>query len=95
MALVQVAGDEEVFGLLAVYPRGSDFEVVAVDGRGRRRDDLAARLAAPGLEHEHVDRRRWTSQASWEKGIRKLAAALPPGEPPQAVAAFRIRRQQE
>ncbi len=92
MAVVQVAGDDEVFGLLALYRRGPDFEVVAVDGKGRRRDDLAARLATPGLEREYVDPRKWTSQPSWEAGIRKLAAALPSGDPPQAVAAFRVRR---
>ncbi len=92
VALVQVTGDEEVFGLLVLYQRGSDFEIVAVDGKGRRRDDLAALLTAPGLERERVEKRRWTSQPSWERSIRKLAAALPEGESPQAVAAFRIRR---
>ncbi len=93
VALVQVAGDEAVFGLLALYRRGAGFEVVAVDARGQVRGDLAARLTAPGLERESMDPRRWTSQPSWERSIRKLAAALPDGEAPQAVAAFRIRRQ--
>ena len=92
VALLQVAGDEEVFGLLAVYRRGPDFELVAIDGKGRRRDDLAAFLAANLDRRERVDARKWTSQPTWERGIRRLAESLPEGEPPQAAAAFRIRR---
>ncbi len=92
VALVQVAGDEEVFGLLAVYRHGPDFELVAVDARGRRRDDLVPLLTAPSSDREPVARRRWRSQASWKQGIRRLAESLPAGDPPQAVAAFRIRR---
>ncbi len=92
VALLQIAGDEEVFGLLAVYRRGPDFELVAVDGKGRRRDDLATSLIAGLDRRERVDARKWTSQPTWERGIRRLAESLPDGEPPQAVAAFRIRR---
>ncbi|MCP3961495.1 MAG: DEAD/DEAH box helicase family protein [bacterium] len=92
VALAQVAGDQDAFVLLALYQRGADFEVVAIDARGRRRDDLAALLTAPGLEREHADVRKWTSQRTWERGIRKMAAALPRGETPQAVAAVRVRR---
>ncbi len=92
-ALLQVTGDEDVFGLLAIYRRGPDFELVAIDAKGRRRDDLAASLTADLAHLRSMDARKWTSQASWKRGIRRLAAALPEGEPPQAVAAFRVRRQ--
>ncbi|MEM7349743.1 MAG: SNF2-related protein [Acidobacteriota bacterium] len=93
VTLLQVAGDEEVFGLLAIYRRGAGFEAVAIDGRGQRRDDLAELLIARDVDREHIDPRKWTSQPSWERGIRKLAKALPGEEMPSAVAAFRVRRQ--
>ena len=92
VTLVQLAGEEETFGLFAVYQRPGGFEAVAIDGRGRLRPDLAERLAASGLVTERVEAERWTGQAGWTKTIRKLAAALPQGEAPQAVAAFRVRQ---
>ncbi len=92
VALLQIVGEEDVFGLLVIYKRGVDFEVVAVDGRGAQRPDLAHLLCARGVDYEHVRARGWTAQPSWERGIRKLAAGLPEGEVPHAVAAFRIRR---
>lgn len=91
VALLQIPGDEEVFGLLAIYKRGVDFEVMAVDSQGRPRKDLAAKLAAPGVLTEPVEARKWTGQANWGKVIRRMAAALPEGKP-LAVAAFRVRR---
>ena len=93
VALLQIAGDEEIFGLLAIYKRGADFEVIAVDGQGKRRPELAERLAARDLEREHIRARSWTSQPSWARGIRRLATSLPDDEAPLAVAAFRVRRQ--
>jgi len=92
VALLQVAGDEEAFGLLAIYKRGSGFEAAAVDSQGRSRPDLAALLTAQALAPETVDARKWTSQKGWAPTVRRLAAALPQDEAPQAVAAFRIRR---
>ncbi len=91
VALLQIAGDEDVLGLLAVYRRGPDFELVAVDARGRR-PDLAVSLIDDLDRRERVDARKWTSQPTWEQGIRRLAESLPDGEPPQAVAVFRVRR---
>ena len=91
VALLQVPGDEEVFGLLAVYRREAGFAALAVDGLGRQRDDLAALLTKRGVDREHIDVRRWTAQPSWARGIRRLAAALPDSESPSAVAAFRVR----
>jgi ATP-dependent helicase HepA len=92
VGLLQLPGDEEVFGLLAIYRRGPDFELVAVDSQARRRPDLAARFLTGALAPEPVEVRKWTAQAGWAKAIRRLAAALPPGEEPHAVAAFRFRR---
>ncbi len=91
VALLQVHGDEEVFGLLAIYRRGVDLEAIAVDSQGRPRPDLAARLTAPDVATEPVEAKKWTSQASWNKAIRRMAAGLPEGQP-QAVAAFRVRK---
>lgn len=91
VALLQVPGDEEVFGLLALYRRGPDFEVVAVDGKGKPRPDLAARLTRETLQPEPVDPKKWTGQASWGKVIQRMTAALPDPKP-LAVAAFRVRK---
>ncbi len=92
VGLLQAAGDEDTFGLLAVYRRGAAWEAVAVDGQGRRRPELAARLTAPDFVTEPVDARKWTAQVGWVKAVRRLAAALPEGDTPQAIAAFRLRR---
>jgi len=95
VALLQIpeeAGEGEVFGLLAIYKRGPGFEAVAIDAQGRPRPEIAARLTAQALQPELVDAKKWTGQKGWAPTIRRLAAALPEGEEPQAVAAFRIRR---
>jgi ATP-dependent helicase HepA len=95
VALLQVPeenGEGEVFGLLAIYKRGPGFEAVAVDAQGRSRPDLAVRLTSQALQPELVDVKKWTGQKGWAPTIRRLAGALPEGEEPQAVAAFRIRR---
>jgi ATP-dependent helicase HepA len=91
VALLQVPGDEDLFGLLALYKRGAGFEVIVVDSQGRPRTDLAERLTARGVVTEPVEAKKWTGQAGWAKVIRRMAAALPEGKP-QAVAAFRVRR---
>jgi len=91
VALMQLAGEEEVFGLVAIYGRGPELRAVAVDAGGRRRPDLVRLLTARSLRPERVETAKWTRQASWPRGIRKMAEALPE-ERPQAVAAFRIRR---
>ena len=92
VALVQVAANEDSFGLLAIYRDGFDFEAVAVDQSGEARPDLAAMLMHPSLITEPVDSKQWTSQPSWPRGIKRLAKALPNEQPPEAVAAFRIRK---
>ncbi len=92
VALLQLTGDEEVFGLLAIYRRGPGWEAVAIDAQGRPRPDLAAQFAAIGLAPEFVDAKKWTGQGAWRKTIHRMAAALPQGEEPEALAAFRVRR---
>lgn len=96
VALLQVPGDpgdEETFGLLALYKRGAGFEAVAVAGPGELRPDLAERFTTQTLRPEPIDVKKWTGQSGWGKAIRRLAKALPEGDGPHAVAAFRIRRQ--
>ncbi|HXO22038.1 MAG TPA: helicase-related protein, partial [Thermoanaerobaculia bacterium] len=92
VALLQVAGDEDAFGLLAIYKTGPQWQAVAVDREGNPRPDLAAVLTVPGSSFELVEAKKWTAQAGWAKTIRKMAEALPKGDEPQAVAAFRVRR---
>ena len=92
VALLQIPGDEETFGLLAIYRDAADWRAVAVDAKGQPRPDLAARLTAGALETEPIEAKKWTSQASWKKAIRRMAEGLPKEEKPQAVAAFRVRR---
>ena len=95
VALLQIPGDEETFGLLAIYRDvrdSADWRAVAVDAKGQPRPDLAARLTAGALETEPIEARKWTAQASWKKAIRRMAEGLPKEERPQAVAAFRVRR---
>ncbi len=92
VALLQIPGDEETFGLLAIYRDGSDWRAVALDGKGQPRPDLAERLTTGVLETEPIEAKKWTAQASWSKAIRRMADHLPKGEKPQAVAAFRVRK---
>ena len=91
-ALLQIPGDEDTFGLLAIYGTGADWRAVAVAGRGETRADLAERLTSETLRPEPIDVKKWTAQTGWSKAIRRLADALPKEEKPQAVAAFRVRR---
>jgi ATP-dependent helicase HepA len=91
VALLQLPGPEETFGLLALYKRGADFEAIVVDQKGKRRPDLARWLTAQALRSEPIEAKKWTSQASWAKVIQRMAAALP-NLKPLAVAAFRVRK---
>lgn len=95
VTLLQIPGDEETFGLLAIYRDvrdSADWRAEAVDAKGQPRPDLAARLTAGELDTEPIEAKKWTSQASWKKAIRRMAEGLPKEEKPQAVAAFRVRR---
>jgi ATP-dependent helicase HepA len=92
VALFQIPGDEELFGLMAIYREGADWRAEVVDGKGTPRPDLAARLTAEPIVPEPTEVKKWTAQASWGKAIRRMADALPKDVTPQAVAAFRVRR---
>ena len=92
VTIVQVAANEDTFGLLVIYRDGFDFEAVAVDQSGEERPELAAMLIHPSLITEPVDSKQWTSQPSWPRGIKRLAKGLPSDRRPEAVAAFRIRK---
>ncbi len=99
VTLFQIPGDEETFGLLAIYRDANDagnagnWHAVAVDAKGQPRPDLATLLTTQPLQTEPIEAKKWTSQASWKKAIRRMADGLPKGEKPQALAAFRVRRQ--
>src|SRR6185295_1690212 len=90
VALLQITGDEEAFGLLAIYKDGDDWRAIAVDSQGRTRPDLAEKFTAETLRPEPIDVKKWTGQASWGKAIRRMAEKLPVEEP-MALAAFRVR----
>lgn len=90
VSLMQVAGDEEVFGLMAIYKRGPVVQAFAIDKHGEPRPDLARLLTSQSTQPERVDAKKWTRQSAWAKGIRRMAEHLPKGEVPQAVTAFRI-----
>jgi hypothetical protein len=102
VTLFQIPGDEETFGLLAIYRDALDsgtagnagsWHAVAVDAKGQPRPDLATLLTTQPLQTEPIEAKKWTGQASWKKAIRRMADGLPKGEKPQALAAFRVRRQ--
>jgi len=92
VGLLQIPGDEETFGLLAIYRDAADWRAVAVDAKGQPRPDLATLLTAGEFETEPIEAKKWTSQASWKKAIRRMAEGLPKEEKPQTLAAFRVRR---
>lgn len=95
VAMVQAPGEQEEFGLLALYKEGEalgeGIEAVAVDARGRQRPDLAERLVSGDAELEPVRSKRWSGGKKWSTGIHRLARKLPADREPRALAAFRIR----
>ena len=105
VAMLQVPGEREEFGLLAILKKAPDgeapampglgdggYELLALDAQGRPRPDLAALFGSRSFESEGVELKQWTSQPSWPKGIRRMAQALPEGRELLALAAFRVRR---
>jgi len=90
-AFLNLSGDDDASGLLAIYEQGAGFRVEVVDAAGRSRPDLLAGLLEAESLVSPVASRRLAAQPGWEKGLRRLAAALPTGEVPLAVAAFRMR----
>jgi len=102
VAMLQVPGEREEFGLLAILKNAAEgtsqedegglYELLALDAQGRSRPDLAALFGSRSFESEPVELKQWTSQPSWPKGIRRMAQALPEGRELLALAAFRVRR---
>lgn len=91
-ALLQIAGDEEVFGLLAVVADGLSWRAIAVDNRGNQRPDLAELLTGRGVDFEGFEAKKWTQQKSWRRGILRMADSLPDQGNPILLAAFHIRQ---
>lgn len=89
-ACFTTAGDDEVFGLLALYKRESDIEAIVVDAHGRLRPDLVEVLIDPECDLTPADGRRWASVPGWSEAIHRMAVAIPNRDVPQALAAFRI-----
>ncbi len=90
VALLDTQGDDELFGLLAIYKSGPKFEAVAVDMNGRERPDLAERLTRRPLKTRRVKADTWTGQAGWSKLIRSLGELIDSRGRPVALAAFHI-----
>jgi hypothetical protein len=83
---------ERGFGLLALYRRERGFDAVCVDSTGNRRPDWAEALTTRPLRSRRVKPEALTGQPGWEDGIRRMAAMLPGGERPAAVAAVIVGR---
>ena len=91
VAMLDVHGDRETFGLLAFYKTGPRFDAVAVDLEGRERPDLAERLSHAPIRSRRVRPETWATQPGWATLIRMLASHLEQRGRPLALAAFRIR----
>ena len=92
VALLDVRGDgdEEGFGLLAIFKTGPRFEPVALDAQGREREDWARLLTRRPLRSRRVRAESWTGQPGWPTLIRTLAERVSDRGRPVALAAFRI-----
>jgi hypothetical protein len=73
-------------GLLALYRTGAGFDAAYVDASGRSDRALAEKLAARPLRTRRVRSDALVSQPGWGPGVLRLAAALPPGRRPDALA---------
>jgi ATP-dependent helicase HepA len=95
VAMMKLRGDEQVFGILALYKDGESVgegvDALVVDAQGKQRPDLARRLTSGEATLESVDARAWSKRKGWLQAIRKIAQNLPADREPVAVAAFRIR----
>ena len=76
-------------GLLALYKDGPVFDAVAVDPVGRLRPEWARALSRRPLRTRRVNAEA-IQQRGWPGAIRRLAAALPAGREPIALAALII-----
>jgi ATP-dependent helicase HepA len=84
------AGREPGEGLAAIYKDGPDFEVVALDARGRVRPEWAAALRERPRRARRVTDEA-ASRAVWTAMVRRLGTRLDPGRRPHALAALVVR----
>ncbi len=85
-----IAGDEELFGLLAIYREDQEVRAVAVDATGNERPEIAERLIQRPMSGRRFKAETWTGQPEWPDLIRSLAGHLAGRGNPVALAAFRI-----
>ena len=80
-------GDATGLGLLAFYKDGPVFDAIAVDPTGRQRPEWARALSRRPLRTRRVAP-DVVHRPGWTAAIRRLAAALPAGREPVALAAL-------
>jgi ATP-dependent helicase HepA len=84
------------FGILAILREGIELDAVAVDPKGRQRQEWARFLLENLKLSRHVQAKKWSQQAAWQPMIDSLgehleaALAEHPGEL-EALAFFRLR----
>ncbi|HZI79201.1 MAG TPA: C-terminal helicase domain-containing protein, partial [Vicinamibacterales bacterium] len=83
-------GREPGEGLAAIYKDGPDFEVIALDARGRPRPDWAAALRErPRRVRRAADDA--AGRAAWAAMARRVGSRLDPARPLHALAALVVR----
>ena len=87
---VPIAGDEKLFGLLAIYRADRRFQAVALDAAGNERPEVAERLIRRPLRSRPFQAESWTGQPEWPGLIRTIADNLTGRGDLVALAAFRI-----
>ncbi len=90
VALLHVGGEEEGFGLLALFREEGTFSAVAVDLEGNERPEWATLLTRRPLRSRRVSAETWTRQSGWATLVRRLGKRLEKRGAPVALAAFRI-----
>jgi len=92
VCLLEVSGEEEGFGLVALYRTGGSVRAFAVDAEGRERRDWAELLERRPFRTRRVRPESWCRQPGWSRLIRRLADLLPREIEPDSLAALRVRR---
>jgi ATP-dependent helicase HepA len=84
------AGREPGEGLAAIYKDGPDFEVIALDAKGRARPEWAAALRERPRRIRRADDEP-SNRAKWTAMVRRLGTRLDPARTPHALAALVVR----
>jgi ATP-dependent helicase HepA len=88
VAVLHIAADGATGrGLLALYKDGPTFEAIVVDERGTPRPEWSALATRRPLRTRRVPPETW-QRPDWAPLIRRIAAALPAGRRPVALAAL-------